>query len=82
MRSVSLAYAQAHLPGLVEKAKAGEEVVITEEEGTPLVRLTPVPARRQRVFGLDQGKIEIPDDFDEPMAELEDLFYGSPDDPA
>ncbi|HVR99385.1 MAG TPA: type II toxin-antitoxin system prevent-host-death family antitoxin [Thermoanaerobaculia bacterium] len=81
MREVTLQYAQAHLPRLVNEARAGEEVVIVEE-GTPLVRLTPVPAHRKRVFGLDQGKIVIREDFDEPMPEVEALFYGSPDDPA
>lgn len=81
MREVTLQYAQAHLPSLVDEARAGEEVVIAEE-GTPLVRLTPVPGRRQRAFGLDEGKIVIRDDFDEPMPEVEALFYGSSDDPA
>lgn len=28
-----------------------------------------------RVFGLDQGKCVVPDDFDAPMPELEELFY-------
>jgi antitoxin (DNA-binding transcriptional repressor) of toxin-antitoxin stability system len=81
MREVTPRYAQAHLPPLVDEGRAGEEVVIAEE-GTPIVRLTPVPLRRKPVFGLDQGKIAIGDDFDAPMPEVEALFYGASDDPA
>ncbi|HYG63759.1 MAG TPA: type II toxin-antitoxin system Phd/YefM family antitoxin [Thermoanaerobaculia bacterium] len=81
MRAVSLHYAQTHLSHLVDQARAGEEIVIQEGE-TPLVRLTPVPVQRERVFGIDEGKVVIPDDFDDPMPELEDMFYNSPDDPA
>lgn len=81
MRSVNLAYAKAHLDQLVDQALTGEEIVISEA-GTPLVRLSAVPSPGGRRFGLDQGKIEIPDDFDEPLPELERDIYGSPDDPA
>ncbi len=55
--------------------------------GRVAVTLQPLPAKlrptpRPRRFGLDQGKIVIRDDFDEPLPELEKEFYGSPDDPA
>ena len=66
---------------LVNEALTGEDIVISEA-GTPLVRLTPVPVLRERKFGLDQGKIVIPVDFDEPLQDLEQSLYGSPDDPA
>jgi prevent-host-death family protein len=76
MRSVNLHYAKTHLSRLVDQALAGEEVVIARA-GTPIVRLTPVEApKRERRLGLDQGKIWIADDFDEPMPELEALFHG------
>lgn len=80
MRSVNLAYAKAHLDQLVDEALTGEEIVISEA-GTALVRLAAVPPQRGRRFGLDEGKIEIREDFDEPMPELERDVYGSPDDP-
>jgi prevent-host-death family protein len=81
MRKVNLNDAQADLADLVEEALAGEEVVISRE-GTPLVRLMPVVvARRERRFGIDQGKFVVPDDFDDPDPEIERLFYGTPDDP-
>jgi prevent-host-death family protein len=81
MRAVELDYAKAHLGQLVDDAMTGEDIVIAEA-GTPLVRLAPVPMQRQRKFGLDQGKIVIRDDFDEPLQDLEQDLYGTPHDPA
>ena len=81
MRAVDLDYAKAHLGQLVDEALTGEDILISEA-GTPLVRLSPLPAIRERKFGLDQGKIVIPDDFDKPLRDLEQDLYGSPDDPA
>lgn len=80
MRKVNLQYAKAHLDHLVDEAFAGEEILIAQEE-TRLVRLSPVAPRKERVFGLDQGKFEVPEDFDDPMPELEQLFFGGADDP-
>ena len=81
MKSFNLHYAKTHLSRLVDQAMAGEEVVIARA-GTALVRLTPVqPAKAPRRLGRDRGKIVIHDDFDEPMPDLEELFYG-PADPA
>jgi len=42
------------------------------------VEAGPLQTRR---FGLDQGKIVIRDDFDEPLLDLEKELYGSPDSP-
>ena len=76
MRSVNLHYAKTHLSRLVDEALAGEEIVLARA-GTPVVRLVPVEAsKRQRRLGLDQGKMWIAEDFDEPMPELEALFEG------
>lgn len=80
MREVNLHYAKTHLSRLVDAAVAGDEIVIARS-GTPLVRLTPVePPRMKRVLGLDQGKIWMADDFDEPLPELEQAIYGETDD--
>ena len=50
-----------------------EENVMAEKSG---VDQEPVTVKA-RVFGLDQGKLVIPEDFDAPMPEIEQLFYGS-----
>lgn len=81
MREVNLHYAKTHLSRLVDQALAGEEIVIARA-GTPVVRLSPVErVKKPRRLGMDEGKLVIPDDFDEPMPELERLFYGETDPP-
>ncbi|MEM7353734.1 MAG: type II toxin-antitoxin system Phd/YefM family antitoxin [Acidobacteriota bacterium] len=76
MKTANLHHAKTHLSRLVDAALTGEEVVIARA-GTPVVRLVPIaPANRQRELGLDAGKIIIHEGFDDPMPELEDLFYG------
>jgi antitoxin (DNA-binding transcriptional repressor) of toxin-antitoxin stability system len=50
-----------------------EERIVAEKSG---IDQEPV-VNKARVFGLDQGKLVIPDDFDAPMPEIEQLFYGS-----
>lgn len=76
MQTSNLHQAKTHLSRLVDAALTGEEVIIARA-GIPLVRLVPVtPPKRPRQLGLDAGKIVISDDFDAPIPELEDLFYG------
>ncbi|MEM9597473.1 MAG: type II toxin-antitoxin system prevent-host-death family antitoxin [Acidobacteriota bacterium] len=80
MREVNLHYAKIHLSRLVDAAVAGEEILIARE-GKPLVRLTPVePPKQRRTLGQDEGKIWIADNFDDPVPEIEALFYGEGDD--
>ena len=62
--------AKASLSRLVERALAGEEVVIARN-GEPLVKLVPVPKQGEpHVPGRYKGKIWIAPDFDE-MSEEE-----------
>jgi antitoxin (DNA-binding transcriptional repressor) of toxin-antitoxin stability system len=79
MRAVNLNYAKTHLGRLVDDALAGEEIVIAEA-GTPLVRLAPMTAAKKRVFGLDQGKIVIRENFDDPLTEFVEILDGSSND--
>ena len=68
--------AKTQLSKLVDIALSGEEVVIAKS-GNPLVTLVPYkPTAKNRVPGKFVGKIVIPDDFDAPIKEIEDLFYG------
>ena len=76
MKTANLHEAKTHLSRLVDAALTGEEVVIARA-GRPLVRLVPIePPAKKRRLGMDAGKIVIADDFDAPMPELEQLFYG------
>lgn len=57
--------AKTRLSQLVERALAGEEIVVTRR-GKPAVRLDPVAPTgdRDALFGCMAGEIEIGDDFD------------------
>jgi prevent-host-death family protein len=64
---VNMQQAKSSLSRLVERALAGEEVVIARN-GEPLVQLVPVvkkQSREPRVPGRMKGQIWIAPDFDE-----------------
>jgi antitoxin (DNA-binding transcriptional repressor) of toxin-antitoxin stability system len=66
--------AKTQLSKLVERALAGEEVILTHGKSrTPIVKLVPVkpPALRERPIGLYKGQIEIGPEFFEPLPEEE-----------
>jgi prevent-host-death family protein len=74
---VSVYDARAGLSRLINRALAGEEVVITRK-GTPVVRLEPIEAAaRPRRLGLLAGEFDIPDSAFDPLPdELLEDFYG------
>ena len=76
--TVSLYEAKTRLSHLVDRALAGDEVVITRH-GRPVARLLPaVRTRRPRRLGALRGKIRVARDFDAPLPdELLALFEGS-----
>jgi prevent-host-death family protein len=64
---INLYDAKAHLSSLVERAAAGEEIIIAKA-GKPRARLVPLAsARPARVPGGWKGKVWIADDFDAPL---------------
>ena len=67
MESVNIYDAKTRLSQLVDRAAAGEDVVVSRN-GKPLVRITRlVGAKRQIKFGLLKGKVKIAADFDAPL---------------
>ena len=59
--------AKAHLSRLVERAAAGEEIIIAKA-GRPRAKLVPLtPKAKQRKPGSLKGRIFISDDFDDPL---------------
>lgn len=57
--------ARNKLPELIERAIAGEQVIISRW-GKPVVRLVPYSANRKpRKLGIWKGKVRIAPDFDE-----------------
>jgi prevent-host-death family protein len=77
MATVSVYDARAGLSRLIDRALAGEEVVITRK-GKPVVKLSPVAESREpRRLGELEGEFEVPDGLLDPLPDdlLED-FYG------
>ncbi len=85
MTTITLEKAQLELPLLVNRALAGEEIVIAA--GDRRVRLTPSPADRPTESGFDEanalrrgygsmkGQFEVPDSFFDPLPEDELNFW-------
>jgi prevent-host-death family protein len=77
MVQVNIHEAKTHLSRLVERAAAGEEIIIAKA-GKPMARLVPPAekARKPRVPGMLKGKLYIAEDAFAPMTEEElDLWY-------
>ncbi len=69
MKPVNIHQAKTELSKLVERAEAGEEVIIARA-GRPAAKLVPLTqVRGRRRLGLLDGKFKIPDDFNEPLPE-------------
>lgn len=79
--TVSLYDAKTGLSKLVDRAAAGEEIVITKN-GVPMAKLVALPRRdKPRVPGQNLlGLKGVPLDPDEEDPEIEAMFYGSDDD--
>jgi prevent-host-death family protein len=74
---VNIHEAKTHLSRLVERAAAGEEIIIAKS-GKPMARLTGVDIERiPRTPGSSRGRIRMADDFDSPLPErLKKLWFG------
>ncbi len=72
---VNIHEAKSQLSKLIEAACSGEEVVVAKA-GKPLVKLSPIEAKRpkKRQFEGSKGRVWISDDFDDPLPELEDYM--------
>ena len=71
MKQVNIHQAKTNLSTLVDRAEAGEEIVIARA-GKPAARLVPLtkarPPRRLGWFDRD-SRFTIPDDFNAPLPE-------------
>jgi len=63
VKQVNIHQAKTELSRLVERAEAGEEVVIARA-GKPVAKLVPLTkVGKRRKLGLLDGRFKIPDDF-------------------
>lgn len=67
--------AKTTLSKLVERARAGEEIVIARN-GEPVARLVPVRAKLSRMdlHGLWKGEVWMADDFDDLPDDMAEAF--------
>jgi prevent-host-death family protein len=74
--SVNVYEAKTHLSQLLDRAAAGEEIVIARA-GRPVARLVALaePSRRRTPGGW-RGKVSMTADFDELPTELDAAFRG------
>lgn len=69
--TINIAEAKAHLSALVDRAAAGEEIVLSKS-GRPVARLVPLAERSPRQPGV-RREWQIPDDLFLEPADEEDL---------
>jgi prevent-host-death family protein len=73
---VGMHEAKTQLSKLVERAEAGEDVVI-QRNGKPVARLVPIveePRSLATIRGSWRGRIRISDDFDELPDDIAEAF--------
>jgi prevent-host-death family protein len=76
--AVNVHEAKTHLSRLLERVALGEEIIIAKA-GTPVAKLVPLKkTSKNRIFGCAKGEFTVPEDFNDPDPELEDLFYNGP----
>lgn len=75
MTQIGMHEAKTKLSQLVERAEAGEDIVIARN-GKPVARLVPVTAASalESVRGAWRGRVRIADDFDELPDDVSDAF--------
>lgn len=82
MQTVNIHEAKTHLSRLVERAAAGEPFIIAKA-GKPMVKVVAIDAPEPRPvkrIGFLEGRIKVPDDFDDiGREEIERMFYGDDD---
>jgi prevent-host-death family protein len=66
---VNIHEAKTHLSRLIERALAGEEVIVAKA-GKPLVRITPIAVKKP-ILGSARGTVTYPEGWDDPMTEAE-----------
>jgi len=75
MHYINLKEAETKLAELIEEAASGEEVVITRSDGAAFLIVSLVGVGAIPKFGSAKGKVIMSDDFDEPLAEMQEYMY-------
>ena len=69
MLTINIHEAKTHLSRFIEKAAAGEEIIIAKA-GKPVAKLVPLHSLPSaRSLGIFKGKLNVPEDFDTALPE-------------
>ncbi|MDK3156666.1 type II toxin-antitoxin system Phd/YefM family antitoxin [Kamptonema cortianum] len=75
MSTLSVHEAKTHFSKLINRALAGEEIIVAKGK-KPVVRIVPMEgAKTSRIPGRSKGLVKwISKDFDKPLSEFEDFM--------
>lgn len=69
MLTINIHEAKTHLSRFIEKAAAGEEIIIAKA-GKPIAKLVPLHSLPSpRSLGIFKGRLNVPEDFDAALPE-------------
>ena len=70
MTKVNVTEVKTHLSRYLDRVEAAETVILYRRN-RPVAELRPIPAerKRERIFGIDQGKFTLGPEFFEPLPE-------------
>ena len=73
MHQVTLEEAKIELPRLIQEARDGESIIITQDS-RPVAKLVSIPQAKARpTFGSAKGLIRMADDFDAPLEDFHNI---------
>lgn len=73
-KTFNVAEAKAQFSGLVRRALAGEEIIISKDH-KPLIKLVPLAERgKARTPGSAKGRVRLAPDFDQIPADFKDYL--------
>ena len=78
MQTVQVGQFKTNFSEILKKVSSGEEFVIEYgKRHKKVAKIVPYKEEsKQRIFGQMQGKLDIPNDFNNDSEEIEKLFYG------
>jgi antitoxin (DNA-binding transcriptional repressor) of toxin-antitoxin stability system len=74
---ININEAKTHLSKYARLVKNGERIVLCDRN-RPFAEIRPLALTDEgkRPFGLARGEFDVPDDFNDPVPEIEALFSG------
>jgi len=79
MQSIQVGQFKSDLSSILEQVQNyGEKFVIEYgKKHKKVAMLVPYKEKKIRKFGQLKGKINVPDDFDDEVEEINEMFYGN-----